>query len=168
MVLLVGAVNLTAVLHIDHKLQTTGGTGFWSDAITELADDLEVRGERVVLLDWGFTDNLIVLTEGRVALEPAYRELWRRPASQREMPEILAPYIEPGALYLLHAPGFARYRRMPDLFRAAAEEQGLSESIEARFHQRDGREVYRLVRLVERTEPSSRPGRPAKGGAGPA
>lgn len=168
LVLLVGAVNLTAVLGIDQKLRTTGGTGFWSDAVTALADDLEARGEPVVVLDWGLVNNLIVLTEGRVALEPAYRELWRRPASQREMPEILAPYIEPGALYLLHAPGFARYRQMPDLFRAAAEKKGLAESIEARFHQRNGQEVYRLVRLVERTEPSSRPGRSAKRGAGPA
>lgn len=168
LVLLVGAVNLTAVLGIDQKLRTTGGTGFWSDAITVLAEDLEARGERVVVLDWGFTDNLIVLTEGRVALEPAYRELWRRPASRRDSPEILAPYVEPGALYLLHTPGFARYRRMSELFRTAAAQRGLVESIERRFFQRDGREIYRLVRLAERTQPSSRPGRSAKRGEGPA
>jgi len=142
-VALVGTVNLTAVLSVDRGLRETGGVGLWSDAIVPLAQDLRARGEPVVVMDWGFTDNLIVLTEGEVAMEPAYRELWRHPPA----PELFEPYLAEGKLYLFHAPGFEQYAQIPGFFRELAEVHGLEPRVEARFRQRDGRVVARLVRL---------------------
>jgi 4-amino-4-deoxy-L-arabinose transferase-like glycosyltransferase len=140
----VGIVNLRAVASIDHRLRQTGGVGSWSDAIGRLAEELRARGEEVVVLDWGFTDNLIVLTEGELAMEPAYREIWRNPAG----PEPFERHLRSRGLYLLHARQFTRYPELPELLRQWAEEHGLRPVTEARFHQRDGREVYRLVRPV--------------------
>ena len=140
------AANVTAVAAIHGALRETGGVGAWSDAVGELAEDLEKRDEAepVVVLDWGFTNNLIVLTEGEVPLEPAYRELWRHPPA----PELFMPHLGPGRLYLLHAPPFTRLQEAPELFRRAVAEHGLRPVVETRFEQRNGREIYRLVRLV--------------------
>lgn len=146
-VALVAAV-LAGQLMVGHRvherLETTGGVGFWSDAIVPLARDLARRGEPVVLLDWGFTNNLIVLGGSRLALEPAYRELWRHPPS----PELVDPYLRLGGLYLTHPPRFAKYRQMEDWLHERARLRGWHVTVEQRFHQRDGREVYRLLRVV--------------------
>lgn len=146
-VLLVNASNLAAVRSIDRGLQETGGVGFWSDTIVELAEDLDARGEPVTVMDWGFTNNLIVLTEGRLSLEPAYRELWR----QAPVPKRFEPYLERHRLYLFHAPGFTLYPQVPGLFRELAASHGLEPRVEARFRQRDGREIYQVHRLVRQT-----------------
>jgi len=138
------AANLAAVVSIDRGLRRTGGVGYWSDAIEGLAERLKTRGEPVVVMDWGFTNNLVVLTEGELPMEPAYRELWRHPPG----PELFEPYLGPGRLYLFHAPRFTHYREVPELFRRSAAEHGLRPVAETRFHQRDGREVFQLVRLV--------------------
>jgi len=144
------AANLTSVFAIDRGLRRTGGVGYWSDAIDRLAEDLRERREPVTVMDWGFTNNLLVLTRGELRLEPAYRAVWRGELA----PEPFARYVEPDALYLFHAPGITRYRRIPPLFRRLAARRGLRPRIEARFHQRDGREVYRLLRLVRAGEGS--------------
>lgn len=140
------AANLAAVVFIDRGLRRTGGVGYWSDAIERLAEDLEKRdaSEPVVVMDWGFTNNLVVLTEGELPMEPAYRELWRHPPA----PELFEPYLGPGRLYLFHAPRFTLYREVPELFRRSAAEHALRPVVETRLPQRDGGEVYRLVRLV--------------------
>lgn len=142
--LVVGMANLRAVISIDQGLRRTGGVGYWSDAIEDLAAHLQARQEPVVVMDWGFTNNLIVLTEGEVPLEPAYRELWRHPPA----PELFEPYLREGGLYLLHAPWLARLPEAPELFRSSVAEQGLRPVVETRFFQQDGREVFQLVRLV--------------------
>lgn len=156
-VALVVTANLASVSAIQRALRTTGGTGYWSDAIYQLAQDLEERflapgrsgagalsGERLRIMDWGFTNNLIVLTEGRLPMEPVYRQLWRRPASVA----LFLAEVDPDARYLFHASAFSLYDRVPELFAAAAARRDLVPVVEERYHQRDGREVYRLVRLV--------------------
>jgi hypothetical protein len=148
--------NAASVVQIHRALHTTGGVGYWSDAIVELANDLERRLpqrstatqpagslEPVRVMDWGFTNNLIVLTEGRVPLEPVYRRLWRHPPSLG----VVEPTISAGALYLLHAPELTLYEELPPLLDAAASRHGLAPVVEASYGQRDGRTVYRLVRL---------------------
>lgn len=145
LVTVVLASQLTIVVGIDRRLRSTGGVGFWSDAIYRLAEDLEERREPVVLLDWGFTNNLIVLTEGRLPMVPAYREMWRHEPS----PELFGPYVAEGSLYLLHSPEFSRYPVVHRYLRELTARKGLVQKTVERYHQRDGRELYRLIRLTQ-------------------
>ncbi len=146
--------NATSVVQIHRALRATGGVGYWSDAITALSDDLEQKlressgsdqpVEPVHVMDWGFTNNLIVLTAGQVPLEPVYRQLWRHPPS----PALVAPYVAEGSSYLFHVSDLTLYDELPELFAAVAESRGLEPAVEGRYFQRNGREVYRLIRLV--------------------
>lgn len=149
--------NSTSVVQIHRGLNATGGVGYWSNAITDLAEDLAARaaivsaddGEAapvppVYVMDWGFTNSLIVLTAGNVPLEPVYRQLWRHPPSRA----LIAPYVAEGASYLFHVSDLTLYDELPALFAAVAESRGLELAVEARYFQRNGREVYRLVRLI--------------------
>ena len=149
--------NLVSVVTIHRNLRLTGGIGYWSDAITDLADDLERlvllddhcvdhprAPQRVRVMDWGFTNNLIVLSDGRLPLQPVYRQLWRQPPSLA----VVLPAIAEDALYLFHSPEFTLYQELPELFEAAASLQALRPIVEASYVQGDGREVYRLLRLV--------------------
>jgi hypothetical protein len=55
------------------QLARTGGFDLWSDAVTDLARWLDARGvRRPIAFGPGLSDNLYVLTEGRVDPEDAF------------------------------------------------------------------------------------------------
>jgi hypothetical protein len=60
-------------------LARTGGTGQWSDAVKELADQLSRRyaDREIAILDWGFQNNLYVLTDAGLRT----REVFGNPGS---------------------------------------------------------------------------------------
>ena len=60
---------LAVIARAASGLRATGGVGAWSDAIDRVADVLRTRYPRrmVYLLDWGFENNLFVISGGSIA-----------------------------------------------------------------------------------------------------
>lgn len=70
--LLLGS-NVHSIGSTRELLERTGGRGWWSSAISELANDLDSRkGSVAVSLDWGFHLPLLFLTDETEVIEPIW------------------------------------------------------------------------------------------------
>jgi len=79
------------------EIAEQGGSSGWSDAIDELAAELESRHPvAVYCMDWGFTNNLAVITQGRLPLDNFIADDGRSTASMLG---------RPGVLFVRHARG---------------------------------------------------------------
>jgi hypothetical protein len=120
----------------------TGGRGLWSDAIFELASELENEpGANAVSLDWGFHLPLLFLTESPTLLEP----YWRIPDTIRSgRPWSLTG--GPQSRYLVHDEPYDRFGYSP-LFLEAV--RALEPSrVEIRRHRdREGTVAFLSVRF---------------------
>ena len=123
-------------------LVQTGGNGFWSDAIYDLATYLSERENReVVCLDWGFQRNLFVLTKGKIRLpEPFWPWVLEGKEPTEELHRL---FSEKGDLYLLHEP---RYTKLVEESQAKnwAKEAGFELERLKTFHQKTGEAVFSL------------------------
>ncbi len=143
--LLIGAeLATTCRYHI--TLARTGGVGFFSDAINDLAHDLQAPGAPpAVLLDWGFRRNLQILTQDRVPLEERY-DYSQHPGEGFKQ-WIDARVTGPAALYIFHAPGQEAFAGHLEAFMAAAQHHRLTPVLAKTYYQRDGKPVYLVYRL---------------------
>jgi 4-amino-4-deoxy-L-arabinose transferase-like glycosyltransferase len=127
-------------------LAQSRGSGHFSDAIYELAQDLEQPGTpRVVALDWGFLRNLQLLSENRINV--VERFTYASPPGEE-----FAAYLEdlmrkPDDLYLFHSLKYTAFLGHWEAFDRAAYRHGLTPVPVKIYRQRDGQPVYLLYRL---------------------
>jgi hypothetical protein len=125
------------------SFEVKGGVGGWSDAIYDLAEYAEQRPNRTfVLMDWGFSNQLLLLSEARVKKVEAFGQFMALPESEkrRRMQEILA---SGGSTLVFHTATFESYH-LVEWFKRAREQQGWSVHLVKTFHQRDGQPIYLL------------------------
>lgn len=93
-------------------IRATGGTGQWSDAITQVnAHLLRNPGGRTRVLDWGLQNNLFVLSDTRVSTVEDFGEQWEAK-------------IEQGGSFLANGPENNFYTAPLVSFRRALEQSG--------------------------------------------
>lgn len=136
-------INVFNQITINKNFERTGGTGYWSDAIYELNEYLLNKNKRIVLMEWGFTNNLIVLSKGNLVMDRFYREFWLN----NDYCDAFKNYIKPDKLFLFHNPGFENYQRAYEIFVNVSNELNLSPKLEKVFYQRDGKPVYQVYSL---------------------
>jgi 4-amino-4-deoxy-L-arabinose transferase-like glycosyltransferase len=89
------------------KTERDGGRGTWSaEALNSLVAALNgtYKGKRVVLMDWGFEQSLVVLGKDRFHLDAAYRRVMASPDPNRLLAQLVA---QPDQVFVVHAPAFA-------------------------------------------------------------
>jgi len=128
---------------IHRLLLQTGGTGYWSDAIYELSDYLEKKAMPVAAMDWGFTNNLIVLSKGALRMDRVYAETWKN----TDLPTTLERRLNDTTLYLFHTQEFSVFPSLHKIFADAAIARGYRIRLDKEFTQRDGRVVYLIYTL---------------------
>lgn len=95
--------DLLAVRLTQAALLASGGRGLWSNCLDAVCADIADRDDlTIVSLDWGFNENLVVLTDSPRLVEP----IWQL-AAGKELPAGLP--TDPDVLYLLHAPAYAHF-----------------------------------------------------------
>lgn len=142
-IVLVTVPGLITTESLYGELKRTGGTGYWSDAVYQLTPFLDAQGKPVALMQWGFTSNLIVLSQGRLTLRRVYAAFMEQGTGAN----VAGPFIDPSSLYLFYTADSAGYRTALDaLSVAAARTATVPEQIRS-FHQRDGRAVYAVYQL---------------------
>lgn len=143
LVTLLFITNLVTVVSLNNSLEKTGGVGFWSDAIYDLNEYLYSRGETIAAMEWGFTNNLIVLSKGKVRISRVYKEFWEKGISA----EVIKPFLSEKSRYLFHTPDFTEFQPAYDGLSEAAARSGYSVHEEKFFYQRDAQKVYSIYRL---------------------
>ena len=137
---LIGAEAWTTA-NYHRTLMQSGGSGAFSDAIYDLARDLEQPGAPpAIALDWGFARNIQLLTDGRVS--PPERFTYTSQPGE-EFEEYVRQIVASGpALYLFHAPGYTAFPGHWEKFEQVAYRQHLAPVIWKTYTQRDGQPVY--------------------------
>ena len=137
-------VNGATVVSIYRELSRTGGNGYWSDAIYDLNAYLQKRNLPIVAMEWGFTNNLLVLSQGTLHINRVYAERWKNV----EWSTALEPHMNDNTLFLFHTKGFSEFQPAFDAFKAQAELSSREVIEERQFLQRDGIPVYTIFRTV--------------------
>lgn len=111
--------NMASIASTRDLIERTGGRGWWSSAISELASDLEASdGDIAVSLDWGFHLPLLFLTDDTKVIEPIWgieravftEGVWAFPGDARHR------YVTHEELYdrFGYGPAFLRAARILD------------------------------------------------------
>jgi len=90
-------------------LKKTGGIGVWSDAVLDVAQQLDQQyaGRYIMILDWGLQENLYVLTDGRLN---AHEIMWDPQTNPNGgPPRPWMDMIREGGVFLVHGPEAREY-----------------------------------------------------------
>ena len=97
------AGHLLAISKTEDLMETTGGRGYWSNAMESFCNDVKGQtGLTVVSLDWGFNEQLSFLGRGVQLAEP----FW----DNRNIT------IAPDTIYLVHLPDFSIFPQGVEFF----------------------------------------------------
>jgi hypothetical protein len=90
--------HLFAIQRTGLLIQETGGRGWWSNALNDFCNDVKGRTDlTIVSLDWGFNEQLLLLTDGPHLSEP----LWQMAPGKR-----LEFSLSSDTIYLIHPPEY--------------------------------------------------------------
>ncbi|MFQ5822870.1 MAG: hypothetical protein ACE5JB_02320 [bacterium] len=148
-VALIIASNLLVIQKYYKELLKTGGLGIWSDAIYELVDYLKRHPDwTVVCMDWGFNQNILSLSDGKVRTERKYYK------HNLQDEKSLFGLFQKNYIFLFHTDKFTYFERPKHIFSQAVQDQNAKVELIKSFYQRDGEKVYQLFRVyVEETKP---------------
>jgi hypothetical protein len=139
------AQHVAANRTVHRYLAATGGTGFWSDAVVQLAAELktEYRDHVPIAMDWGFERSVTFLTHGRVRMREAFEYATSPSASYDRTCWLLLS--EPANLYVFHAPEETAFRGRFEVLAEVAARRGTKLRVIETLAQRDGRPNIVLV-----------------------
>ena len=141
---------LLAQLVVDARylqsFRASGGVGYWSDAIYELASFVDKNPDKnFVLMEWGFSNQLMLLSNGRIRYEDFI-------CDDGNLESCIEPLLShPKAVTIFYAPPYGNLAVL-DAYNEALARHHLQVKAQT-FFQRDGRPVY----LVYDTDKMTRP-----------
>jgi len=148
------AWDLHSDLRYHRVLSATGGVGLFSHAHNQLADYLLLhRAYHPLAGDWGFQDNLEVLSAGRVSVGQIFEltDPSPYPFTREQARRLLK---DPEAVFIFHAEPFAAAPGRLEAVRQVAAEMGVRLSQEAVFKDGLGRPVILVYHVASLTRPS--------------
>jgi len=125
-----------------------GGRGFFSDAIYQLADHaLEKSDQRFLLMDWGFSTQLLLLSRGSIKKEELFWELRSAGNEEQQLSDLRKRAIQPNNLFLFHSSPYTVFEKPRELFERMLRRYKLrSETVKVFFHRR-GDPAFFLLRV---------------------
>lgn len=137
-------LNVVSVFEIYGKIHDEGSTGNWSETIYELNDYLTELKEPTVLMTWGFTNNLIVTSGGKLTMIRYYREMMK--ADEQNRMDILRRHITDYRYFLFSVkqPGASESE---ENLKNESMKLGFRVEPEKSFCQKNGEIVYKLYTI---------------------
>lgn len=139
--------NVATMISYQRIMVATGGDWTRSEAIYGLAETLrqEYAGRPIHLLDWGLSNQLVLLTAGDLRLRETF---WSYATSPNPDGQLLSLVRDPSNVFLLHAPPATAFPAPRAAFSAAMQQAGVTVRAERKFYDRRGREIYALIELA--------------------
>ncbi len=142
-------LNLASVFALYRHIENHGSAGNWSETIYELNDYLTENKKPVVLMTWGFTNNLIVTSRGYLTMVRVYSDVMKSGTDQSA--EIISRSILPGYYYLFSV-NQPQYNRLESLFLNLCDTKGVIVKCEKIFFQKNGEMIYKLYIIQPQTQ----------------
>ena len=130
------------------SLKRTGGVGIWSDAIYRLAEYTHDHPDKYyALMDWGFSNQLLVLTQGRIKKEESFVSIKDSPNEEEEMRRMCHLLERSNTLFVFHAKKYEIFPMLDTFSHALQKCQRRTQLIET-FYQRDHQPVYLIYEVL--------------------
>jgi hypothetical protein len=130
------------------SLKRTGGVGIWSDAIYRLAEYTHDHPDKYyALMDWGFSNQLLVLTQGRIKKEESFVSIKDSPNEEEKMRRMCTLLERSNTLFIFHAKKYAIFPLLDTFSQALQKCQRKAQLIET-FYQRDRQPVYLIYEVL--------------------
>ena len=133
-----GAANVASNVRSERFLESTGGMGAWSDAITTLATKLErdYAGRTPIAMDWGFKMSVALLTNGRVRMDERF-EYQPQPPDDYDK-RCAGMLANPSNVYVFYSPEATSFHGYREILEATAARLGTPLEVLETLSQRDG------------------------------
>lgn len=141
--------SLMTVINYHKLMKETGGVGFWSDAIYQLADTLKTHypNRPIQLMDWGMGNTLFLLSAGQLHLREPY---WAYTSSSSPKGELLRLVADPNNVFVVNAPSATLFPQARAALNEAARILGATVRVETNLHDRRDRLTYTIIELAPR------------------
>ena len=124
------------------SFQAKGGCGFWSDAIYDLASFVrENPGKNYLLMEWGFSNQLVLLSNGRIQYEDFACEQNNLETCMESVLTRMNTY------FVFHVPPFET-QPLLETFKKILAKRNLQGRILRTFYQRDSQPIYIVYEIV--------------------
>jgi hypothetical protein len=127
------------------RLATNGTTAIWTDAINPLFAYLErVDAKRLVMVDWGYSATLCLLSDGRLPLTDISFDLLSPAANAENVRSLIA---DPQNLFVDHAPGLEVFPAVRERLASIANRNGYGRQVVETIFDRNYRPRFEVVRF---------------------
>lgn len=143
---MIGGVLITNLATVGGYWQLerqTGGIGFWSDAVYDLAEVLmkDYKNQPIYTMDWGFNTQLVLLSRGELTPE----DTWWRYMDGSLDEHLLMLVSDERSVFLIHSEQWSLFPEALHALDAAAQLSTHLVRVEMKFYQRDGQHLYSIV-----------------------
>ncbi len=150
--IILGLLFIFSQLYADvrylQSLRRTGGVGIWSDAIYRLAEYAQDHPDQYyALMDWGFSNQLLVLTNGKIKKEESYVSIKDSRNEEEKMNRMCHLLERSDRLFVFHAKKYEIFPLLDTFSQALQKCQRRAQLIET-FYQRDGQPVYLMYEVL--------------------
>jgi 4-amino-4-deoxy-L-arabinose transferase-like glycosyltransferase len=155
-VLLVCLLTSNVVMNVSYlrSFVQEGGRGFYSDAIYDLVKySVGQKKERFLLMDWGFNNQMLLLSRGQVRKEEVFWQLLQPQSKEDALAELEQLAQDGSSLFVFHAPAHTVFNQPIQLFDEMLTRRGWKSKRTKVFFHRRGDPVYFLLKVE--AEPGS-------------
>jgi 4-amino-4-deoxy-L-arabinose transferase-like glycosyltransferase len=150
--LLISLVGTNLLMDVKYlrSLSRDGGRGIFSHAIYELAEYANENPENTYLLmDWGFSTQLLLLSRGAIKKEEIFWSLLGTPDEGALADNLHRRFQEPATRFVFRASGQEVFKQPKRFFEILLGRHGLAAETVKTFYQRDGQPIYFIQRLAQ-------------------
>ena len=132
------------------QLIRNGGTAVWTDAVFGLSEYLPtVPAEHYVMLDWGMTDPLRLLHEGRIPLDWGGDYVRKDTLGEDDRSGFLTMIQTPGNVYVSHTEPYQVFQGVNRRLERLLEREGYRRQPLALIPDTNSRKIFAVFRIVK-------------------
>jgi len=142
------AMNLLVLNQYVYQFERDGAGDVWTDALHPLSASLdEYPGRTFYVIDWGLSENLNLLRQGRLDLRPAAGPVTTDSPSPEQLGEIQDMLRDPGGLILDHVRAHEVFPQVDERLDRAAHSLGYVKEVVRTIPDSNGRPMFEIVRF---------------------
>jgi dolichyl-phosphate-mannose-protein mannosyltransferase len=143
------AMNLLVLNQYLYQFERDGTGDIWTDAINPLSSSLdEYAGRTFYLIDWGLSDNLNLLHQGRLDLRMATGPVSTDSPSSEQLGEIRDMLRDPEGLTLEHVREHEVFPDVDERLDRVAQSLGYHREVVRTIPDSNGRPMFEILRFV--------------------
>ncbi len=146
--LYLAAENLLVTNQYFYQLARYGPASHWTDAIYELSRSVgELKPSKVVIDDWGMSNQLLLLHRGQIHLEFAHDD-FLSPTASEELQNWDRDRLQHG-LWVGHTPAYEEFRGANDKIVKKAASAGFHKELIKVISDRNGRPIFEIFHFTQ-------------------